>query len=203
LLYTGQRHTHSRRIIITIDRPLPAILRSKEESLRKLQQRAGLLPTILILQIQHQLHYSGGYHQRRIRLQFSSQTPNSYHPESTYTRLATMNLIDLFHQKIELFRLEQRYTRRRNRRSTFVSEAQYVDGEYIYSPTSSYSAKCSAGNSDSEETDRGSKDSRESKGSKRISMMGLDKMDWRKGRADKRQSRISVREVKWDEGVRS
>lgn len=33
---------------------------------------------------------------------------------------------------IELFRLEQRYTRRKNR-STFVSEAQYVDGEYIYS----------------------------------------------------------------------
>lgn len=32
---------------------------------------------------------------------------------------------------IELFRLEQRYTRRKNR-STFVSEAQYVDGEYIY-----------------------------------------------------------------------
>jgi hypothetical protein len=111
-----------------------------------------------------------------------------------------MNLIDLFHQKIELFRLEQRYTRRRNRRSTFVSEAQYVDGEYIYSPTSSYSAKCSAGNSDSEEADRRSK---ESKGSKRMSMMGLDKMDWRKGRTDKRQSRISVREVKWDEGVRS
>jgi hypothetical protein len=114
-----------------------------------------------------------------------------------------MNLIDLFHQKIELFRLEQRYTRRRNRRSTFVSEAQYVDGEYIYSPTSSYSAKCSAGNSDSEEADRGSKESKESRGSKRMSMMGLDKMDWRKGRADKRQSRISVREVKWDEGVRN
>ena len=34
--------------------------------------------------------------------------------------------------KIELFRLEQRYTRRRHRRSTFVSNAIYVDGEYIY-----------------------------------------------------------------------
>ena len=33
---------------------------------------------------------------------------------------------------IELFRLEQRYTRRKNR-SGFVSDAQYVDGEYIYS----------------------------------------------------------------------
>lgn len=113
---------------------------------------------------------------------------------------AAMNLIDLFHQKIELFRLEQRYTRRRNRRSTFVSEAQYVDGEYIYSPTSTYSAKCSAGSSDSEETDVGSKDS---KGSRRLSKMGLDKMDWRKGREDKRQSRMSVREVKWDEGLKA
>ncbi|KAF4631202.1 hypothetical protein G7Y89_g6940 [Cudoniella acicularis] len=36
-----------------------------------------------------------------------------------------MHLLDLIHQKLELFRLEQRYTRRRNRRSTFVSEAQY------------------------------------------------------------------------------
>lgn len=110
-----------------------------------------------------------------------------------------VNLFDLLSQKIELYRLEQRYTRRRNRRSTFVSEAQYVDGEYIYSPTSTYSAKCSAGGSDSDE-DRGNQ---ESKGSRRLSKMGLDKMDWRKGRTDKRQSRISVREVKWDEGVRT
>jgi hypothetical protein len=34
--------------------------------------------------------------------------------------------------KIELFRLEQRYTRNRHRRSTFISNAVYVDGEYIY-----------------------------------------------------------------------
>lgn len=34
--------------------------------------------------------------------------------------------------KLELWRLEQRYTRRRNRRSAFVSNAIYVDGEYIY-----------------------------------------------------------------------
>jgi hypothetical protein len=117
-----------------------------------------------------------------------------------------VNLFDLLHQKIEIFRLEQRYTKRRNRRSTFVSEAQYVDGEYIYSPTSSYSAKCSTGSSDNEaegkerESDIGSK---ESKGSRRLSKMGLDKMDWRRGREDKRQSRVSVREVKWDGGVRS
>ncbi|KAK4096679.1 hypothetical protein N658DRAFT_435594 [Parathielavia hyrcaniae] len=43
-----------------------------------------------------------------------------------------LNLIDRIQAKIELFRLEQRYTRRRHRRSTFVSNAIYVDGEYIY-----------------------------------------------------------------------
>ncbi|KAK3989116.1 hypothetical protein QBC44DRAFT_242258 [Cladorrhinum sp. PSN332] len=52
-----------------------------------------------------------------------------------------MGLIDRIQAKIELFRLEQRYTRRRNRRSTFVSNAVYVDGEYIYqSPTSTGSS---------------------------------------------------------------
>ncbi|KAK0101557.1 hypothetical protein ONS95_006722 [Cadophora gregata] len=113
-----------------------------------------------------------------------------------------MNLIDLINSKLELFRLEQRYTRRRNRRSTFVSEAQYVDGEYIYSPTSQHSVKCSAaGSSDSEEVTGVA--SKEAKSSRRMSKMGLDKMDWRKGRDGKRQSRVHVREVKWDEGVRS
>ncbi|CCE29854.1 uncharacterized protein CPUR_03702 [Claviceps purpurea 20.1] len=34
--------------------------------------------------------------------------------------------------KLELFRLEQRYTRRRNRRSTFQTNAIYVDGEYVF-----------------------------------------------------------------------
>lgn len=112
---------------------------------------------------------------------------------------------------MELFRLEQRYTRRRNRRSTFVSEAQYVDGEYIYSPTSTYSTKCSAAggsaSSDSEAETKESSDiggkERESKGSRRLSKMGLDKMDWRRGREEKRVSRVSVREVKWDGGVRN
>ena len=108
-----------------------------------------------------------------------------------------VNIFDLLSQKIEIFRLEQRYTKRRNRRSTFVSEAQYVDGEYIYSPTSTYS-KFSSGSSDSEE-DRGAK---ESKASKRMSKMGLDSLDWRKTKAEKRQSRVNVREVKWDEDIR-
>ncbi|KXX78348.1 hypothetical protein MMYC01_205438 [Madurella mycetomatis] len=43
-----------------------------------------------------------------------------------------LNIIDRIQAKIELFRLEQRYTRRRHRRSAFVSNAIYVDGEYIY-----------------------------------------------------------------------
>jgi hypothetical protein len=43
-----------------------------------------------------------------------------------------MNLFDLISAKLELWRLEQKYTKRRNRRSTFVSDAVYVDGEYIY-----------------------------------------------------------------------
>jgi len=117
-----------------------------------------------------------------------------------------VNLFDLLHQKIEIFRLEQRYTKRRNRRSTFVSEAQYVDGEYIYSPTSTYSAKCSAGSSDCETDGRDQESSivsKEGKGSRRMSKMGLDKMDWRRGREDKRQSRVSVREVKWNSSVRA
>lgn len=113
-----------------------------------------------------------------------------------------MHLIDLINKKLELFRLEQRYTRRRNRRSTFISEAQYVDGEYIYSPTSSFSTKNSAGASDIEEVVEVSK---ETKLGRRMSKMGLDKMgdSWRKGREDKRQSRVNVREVKWDEAART
>ncbi|KAI0129048.1 hypothetical protein BJ170DRAFT_358066 [Xylariales sp. AK1849] len=38
--------------------------------------------------------------------------------------------------KFELYRLEQRYTRNRNRRSTFISNAVYVDGEYVYNTPS-------------------------------------------------------------------
>lgn len=42
------------------------------------------------------------------------------------------SILDRIQAKLELFRLEQRYTRRRHRRSAFVSNAVYVDGEYIY-----------------------------------------------------------------------
>ncbi|OCK84491.1 hypothetical protein K432DRAFT_413961 [Lepidopterella palustris CBS 459.81] len=55
-----------------------------------------------------------------------------------------MGLIEKLQAKLELYRLEQRYTRR-EKRTTFISEAQYVDGEYIYasSPTSTKSSSTS------------------------------------------------------------
>lgn len=42
------------------------------------------------------------------------------------------SIFEKIQAKIELFRLEQRYTRNRHRRSAYVSNAIYVDGEYIY-----------------------------------------------------------------------
>lgn len=43
--------------------------------------------------------------------------------------------------ELELYRLEQRYTRR-DKRTTFISDARYVDGEYVYGsgPSSPYSS---------------------------------------------------------------
>jgi len=63
-----------------------------------------------------------------------------------------MGLFDSLRSKYELYRLEQRYTRR-DKRTTWISSAQYVDGEYVYnqgdsSPQSS-SAKSSVGSKDS------------------------------------------------------
>lgn len=51
-----------------------------------------------------------------------------------------MGLMENLRAKYELYRLEQRYTKR-EKRTTFVSAAQYVDGEYIHtsSPTSTKS----------------------------------------------------------------
>ncbi|KAF2147446.1 uncharacterized protein K452DRAFT_293862 [Aplosporella prunicola CBS 121167] len=58
-----------------------------------------------------------------------------------------MGLFDKLQAKLELYRLEQRYTRR-DKRTTFISDATYVDGEYVYtghptSPTSSVSRRWS------------------------------------------------------------
>ncbi|KAJ5781831.1 uncharacterized protein N7518_010314 [Penicillium psychrosexuale] len=55
-----------------------------------------------------------------------------------------MGLFDKLQAKLELYRLEQRYARRKHR-SNFSTGAQYVDGEYVYtgpsSPTSTGSSK--------------------------------------------------------------
>ncbi|ETN42847.1 uncharacterized protein HMPREF1541_02005 [Cyphellophora europaea CBS 101466] len=50
-----------------------------------------------------------------------------------------MGLMSKLQNKIELYRLEQKYTRRKNR-STFTTGAQYVDGEYVYQPDGQLSA---------------------------------------------------------------
>jgi len=67
-------------------------------------------------------------------------------PTHTQPALRTMGLIDTLRAKYELYRLEQRYTRR-EKRTTFASGAQYVDGEYIYTQSAAFSptsAKSSA-----------------------------------------------------------
>lgn len=57
-----------------------------------------------------------------------------------------MGFMDSIKAKYDLYRLEQRYTRR-DKRKTFASGAQYVDGEYVYvnSPTSSTTSNNSWG----------------------------------------------------------
>ncbi|KAK7899718.1 hypothetical protein LTR67_003463 [Exophiala xenobiotica] len=42
-----------------------------------------------------------------------------------------MGLFDKLQSKLELYRLEQKYARRKNR-LTYNTGAQYVDGEYVY-----------------------------------------------------------------------
>ncbi|KAI1371176.1 hypothetical protein F4677DRAFT_316764 [Hypoxylon crocopeplum] len=69
------------------------------------------------------------------------------------------SIIEKIQARIELFRLEQRYTRNRHRRSGFISNAVYVDGEYIYQTpnatgSSTNSNNSSAASSPIEETRR-------------------------------------------------
>lgn len=54
-----------------------------------------------------------------------------------------MGLIDKIKAKMEIRRLEQRYTRR-EKRSTFISGAQYVDGEYVYNHSTGGSSNSSS-----------------------------------------------------------
>ncbi|KAI1112853.1 hypothetical protein F5Y14DRAFT_452542 [Nemania sp. NC0429] len=48
-----------------------------------------------------------------------------------------MGFFEKIQAKLEIYRLEKRYTRNRHRRSTFISNAMYVDGEYVYQTPSS------------------------------------------------------------------
>lgn len=102
-----------------------------------------------------------------------------------------VSLFELFHSKLELFRLEQRYTRRRNKRTTFTSEAQYVDGEYIYSPRSSKFNR-DAGSDSEDEQERVPP----AKVNRRKSIIPWGKKD---GRPTERRPRVEVREVRWEE----
>jgi hypothetical protein len=121
-----------------------------------------------------------------------------------------VNIIDLISQKIELFRLEQRYTKRRNRRSTFVSDATYVDGEYIYpSPSPTLSKRhsvqqfhSSSQESMSTEESRSPRGARyESEGSDSVGDLGKakQKRGWNSARMLKRRSMVTVQEVRWEE----
>jgi hypothetical protein len=121
-----------------------------------------------------------------------------------------VNIIDLISQKIELFRLEQRYTKRRNRRSTFVSEATYVDGEYIYaspSPTLSKRHSVQQFQSSSQES-MSTEESRSPRGWKfegeaSDNVGDLEKSKpkrgWNSARMLKRRSMVTVQEVRWEE----
>lgn len=60
-----------------------------------------------------------------------------------------MKLFELIQSKIDVIRLERRYTRGRDRRSTFVSDAMYVDGEYVYN-VSAKASQHTGGSSTSE-----------------------------------------------------
>lgn len=50
-----------------------------------------------------------------------------------------MGFLEQLRSKYELYRLEQRYTKR-EKRTTFISGAQYVDGEYVYNTSASTSS---------------------------------------------------------------
>ncbi|KAF1816160.1 hypothetical protein P152DRAFT_454404 [Eremomyces bilateralis CBS 781.70] len=64
-----------------------------------------------------------------------------------------MGLMGKLQAKLELYRLEQRYTRR-SKRTTFISDARYVDGEYIYASTGTNSPTASPITSPKETRDR-------------------------------------------------
>lgn len=84
---------------------------------------------------------SAGYRDVLIQLELPSEAHGS---PSILIHISNMGLIEKIQARLELYRLEQRYTRR-EKRTTFISGAQYVDGEYIYasSPVSTKSTSTS------------------------------------------------------------
>lgn len=85
------------------------------------------------------------------------------HPrkKTSNTTVITMGFFEKLQSKLELYRLEKRYIRNRNRRSTFVSNAMYVDGEYVYqTPNATGSSTNSSSETPSEEPRRHSLDMR-------------------------------------------
>ncbi|KAI1636109.1 hypothetical protein F4809DRAFT_610765 [Biscogniauxia mediterranea] len=128
------------------------------------------------------------------------------------------SLLEKIQAKIELYRLEQRYTRNRHRRSAFVSNAMYVDGEYVYqtpnttgSSTNS-SASTSAASSPVDQTRRRSFEDPDSpthqsssvtdtsarkKRANRFSVMpGFGSLSSKSSMPDWRQNAVDVREVR-------
>jgi hypothetical protein len=57
-----------------------------------------------------------------------------------------MGIFEKLQARLELHRLEQRYTRR-EKRTTFISDARYVDGEYVYTSSPSSAKSSSTTNS--------------------------------------------------------
>jgi len=132
-------------------------------------------------------------------------------PRSKATSAKMVNLVELFHQKMELLRLEKKYIHGRRRRSHFVSEAIYVDGEYLYEqpsqsytssskPTSSSSKNSRSSSSLGSTTTVSAPDFKEKSEGKRMSWSG----NWgrRKGNAEaekRRELMVSVKEVTWED----
>ncbi|KAH9991508.1 hypothetical protein F4779DRAFT_623686 [Xylariaceae sp. FL0662B] len=113
--------------------------------------------------------------------------------------------------KLELYRLEQRYTRNRHRRSAFISNAIYVDGEYVYQTpnTTGSSTNSSATSSPIEQDSRRSlegpspaarefqpQQSAQKKRLNRLSMPGFGSSGKSSSPPDWRHNMVDVREVR-------
>ena len=64
-----------------------------------------------------------------VPIQYPMTSPHTPPPPLSPVKLQS-NLVS-FLAELELYRLEQRYARRKHR-TTFSTGAQYVDGEYVY-----------------------------------------------------------------------